>query len=83
MLPERRASEGVETTLQVVAAQRVAQATVTGLALCEECGLPLSERQKVALFTAALLELDGLHDELTGILHIERLIADLRNVDRS
>ena len=34
-------SESVESTLQVVAAQRVAQATVTGFALCEECGLPL------------------------------------------
>jgi hypothetical protein len=79
VLPERRASESVESTLQVVAAQRVAQATVTGFALCEECGLPLSERQKVAVLTAALLELDGLHEELTGVLHVERLIADLRS----
>ena len=79
MLPERRANESVESTLQVVAAQRVAQATVTGFALCEECGLPLSERQKVAVLTAALLELDGLHEELTGVLHVERLIADLRS----
>jgi hypothetical protein len=76
-MPERRTSEGVESTLQVVAAQRVAQATVTGFALCEECGLPLSERQKVAFLTAAVLELDGLHQELTGVLHVERLIADL------
>jgi len=79
VLPQRRASEGLESTLQVVAAQRVAQATVTGFALCEECGLPLSERQKVAVLTAALLELDGLHEELTGVLHVERLIADLRS----
>lgn len=79
MLPDRRVSESVESTLQVVAAQRVAQATVTGFALCEECGLPLSERQKVAVLTAALLEVDGLHEELTGILHVERLIADLRS----
>jgi hypothetical protein len=79
VLPQRRASESLESTLQVVAAQRVAQATVTGFALCEECGLPLSERQKVAVLTAALLELDGLHEELTGVLHVERLIADLRS----
>lgn len=79
VLPERRASESLESTLQVVTAQRVAQATVTGFALCEECGLPLSERQKVAVLTAALLELDGLHEELTGVLHVERLIADLRS----
>ena len=77
MLSERRTSAGVESTLQVVAAQRVAQATVTGFAFCEECGLPLSERQKVAFLTAAVLELDGLHEELMGVLHVERLIADL------
>ena len=79
VLSERRASESVESTLQVVAAQRIAQATVTGFALCDECGLPLSERQKVAVLTAALLELDGLHEELRGVLHVERLIADLRS----
>ena len=73
----------MESTLQVVAAQRIAQATVTGFSFCEECGLPLSDRQKVAFLTAAMLELDGLHDELTGVLHVERLIAELRDVDRS
>jgi hypothetical protein len=77
VLPERRTNEGAESTLQVVAAQRVAQTAVTGFALCEECGLPLSERQKVAFLTAALLELDGLRDEVVGVLHVERLIADL------
>jgi hypothetical protein len=74
---ERRTSDGVESTLQVVAAQRVAQATVTGFALCDECGLPLSERQKVAVVTAALLAIDGLHEEVTGVIHVERLIAEL------
>ena len=83
MLPERRATEGMEATLHVVAAQRVAQATVTGFGFCEECGHPLTERQKVALLTAAVLELDGLHDEVEGVVHVERLISELRGLDRS
>ena len=83
MRPERRVTEGVESTLQVVTAQRMAQATVTGFSFCEECGHPLTERQKVALLTAAMLELDGLHEEVQGVVHVERLIAELRGVDRS
>ena len=59
-------TEGVESTLQVVTAQRIAQATVTGFGFCEECGHPLTERQKVALLTAAMLEVDGLHEEVRG-----------------
>lgn len=82
MLPERRTTEGVEATLQIVAAQRVAQATVTGFGFCEECGHPLTDRQKVALLTAAMLELDGMRDEVDGVVHVERLIAELR-IDRS
>jgi len=82
MLPERRTTEGVEATLQIVAAQRVAQATVTGFGFCEECGHPLTDRQKVALLTAAMLELDGMRDEVDGVVHVERLISELR-IDRS
>ena len=83
MRPKRRVTEGVEATLQVVMAQRMAQATVTGFCLCEECGDPLTERQKVALLTAAMLELDGLHEEVEGVVHVELLIAELRGLDRS
>lgn len=83
MRPERRVTEGVESTLQVVTAQRMAQATVTGFGFCEECGHALTERQKVALLTAAMLELDGLHEEVQGVVHVERLIAELRGIDRS
>ena len=83
MRPERNVTEGVESTLHVVAAQRMAQATVTGFSFCEECGHPLTERQKVALLTAAMLELDGLHEEVQGVVHVERLIAELRGLDRS
>lgn len=82
MRPERPATEGVEATLQIVAAQRVAQATVTGFGFCEECGHPLTDRQKVALLTACMLELDGLRDEVAGVAHVERLISELRGIDR-
>jgi hypothetical protein len=83
MRPERRVTEGVESTLQVVTAQRMAQATVNGFGFCEECGHPLTERQKVALLTAAMLEVDGLHEEVQGVVHVERLIAELRGIDQS
>lgn len=83
MLPERRTTDGIEDTLQVVVAQRVAQATVTGFGFCDECGHPLTDRQKVALLTAAMLELDGMRDEVDGVMHVERLISELRGIDRS
>ena len=83
MLPERRTTEGVEATLHVVAAQRMAQATVTGFGFCEEGGHPLTERQKVALLTAAMLELDGLHEEVECVVRVERLVSELRGLDRS
>jgi len=73
----------VEETLYVVAAQRVARATVTGFGLCEESGHPLSDGQKVSLLTAAMLELDGMRDEIEGVVRVERLIAELRGLDRS
>lgn len=83
MLPAPKTPDGVGATIHVVAAQRVAQVAVTGFSFCEECGHPLTERQKVALLTAAILELDGLNDEVAGVVHVEQLIADLRGIDRS
>jgi hypothetical protein len=67
--------------VQVVAVQRIAQATLTGFGLCEDCGLGLNERQKVALLTGAMLELGGLREELEGVLQVERLIAALEGSD--
>jgi hypothetical protein len=83
MPPERTTTEGVEATLHVVAAQRVARSTVTGFGLCEESGHPLSDGQKVSLLTAAMLELEGMRDEIDGVVRVERLIAELRGFDRS
>jgi hypothetical protein len=74
---ERRAQESAGSTLQVVATQRIARATVTGFNLCEESGVALADSQKVALLTAAMLEVDGLRDELDCIRHVERLIEGL------
>jgi hypothetical protein len=83
VVPERRTTDGIEATIHVVAAQRVAQAAVTGFGFCEEGGHPLTERQKVALLTAAMLELDGLHEEVEGVVRVERLVSELRGLDRS
>ena len=76
-------TEGVESTVHVVASQRLAQAAVSGFAFCDECGQPLTERQKVALLTAAMLEIDGLREEVEGVVHVERLIDELRGLDQS
>ncbi len=50
---------------------------MTGFNLCEESGVALCDTQKVALLTAAMLEVDGLRDELDCIRHVERLIEGL------
>jgi hypothetical protein len=64
-------------TMQVVVAERVARLVVAGCGLCEESGVPLTERQKVAFLTAIVLELDGMRDELAGLRRVERLLAEL------
>jgi len=37
----------------------------------------------VALLTAAMLELDGLHEEVECVVRVERLVSELRGLDRS
>jgi len=70
-MPERRTSEGVESTLQVVAAQRVAQATVTGFAFCEECG---SGGVRAAPAPAILRSADAIvHATTRGLWEVGRL----------
>jgi hypothetical protein len=65
-------------TMQTVAAQRIASLLVLGFGLCEEAHVPLSERQRIALLTAALLEFDGVRAEIEGLLQIERLLSEFR-----
>ena len=57
------ALEGFASTAQVAGAERVARALTVGFALCDEAGFPLSERQRISMFTAALLGFDGFHAE--------------------
>jgi hypothetical protein len=68
-------------TVQVVAADRLARALVSGFALCEEAGVPLVDRQKVALFMGALLEFDGVEAEAEGLQQIERVLSEFRGSD--
>jgi hypothetical protein len=65
-------------TLQAVAAQRIAGLLILGFGLCEEGRVPLSDRQKIAMLTSALLEFDGIQAEVHGLLQIERLLAEFR-----
>ena len=64
-------------TIQVLVAERVARLVVGSFGVCEECGVPLAERQKVAQLTAALLEFDGVHEEFAGLRRVERLLSEL------
>jgi hypothetical protein len=63
--------------MHVVAAERMARLVVGAIELCEECAVPLSERQKIALLTVALLESDGVREEVAGLERVERLLAEL------
>jgi hypothetical protein len=70
-------SEGAVSTAQVCGAGRVARLLVVGFGLCEEEGFPLSERQQIALLTAAFLSFDGFEHETRDMLDAERLLAAL------
>ena len=69
-------------TVHVVAAGRIARLVIASFGLCEDCGFPLLERQKIALITSALLEFDGVQQELEGLQRVEHLLEELRASDR-
>jgi hypothetical protein len=71
----------VPETVHVVVADRLARAVVATFGLCEDCGAPLAERQKIALCTAALLEFDGVQAEIDGLRRVERLLDGIRDTD--
>jgi hypothetical protein len=82
MQPEHRnRPSSFASTLEVRVAERVAGILMTGFDCCDEDGVPLTERQKVALVTAALLGFDGVQVELQGMRGVERLLAELRSPD--
>ena len=69
-------------TVHVVAAGRIARLVIASFGLCHDCGFPLLERQKIALLTSALLEFDGLQQELEGLQRVEHLLEELRAAGR-
>lgn len=72
-----QALEGFASTAQVAGAERVARALTVGFALCDEAGFPLSERQQISMFTAALLGFDGFQAETEGLLNVEHFLTGL------
>ena len=64
-------------TMHVVAADRVVRLVLSSFALCEESGVPLLQRQRITLLTTALLEFDGVREEMAGFRRVERLLATL------
>ena len=75
------ALEGFASTAQVAGAERVARALTVGFALCDEAGFPLSERQRISMFTAALLAFDGFQAETEGLMNVEQFLAGLTQRD--
>jgi hypothetical protein len=71
------ASEGPASTAQVAAAKRAARMLAVGFGLCEEEGFPLSERQQIALLTAAFLSFDGFEHETRDLFDVERVLGAL------
>jgi|RhiMetStandDraft_4_1073278.scaffolds.fasta_scaffold920708_2 hypothetical protein len=64
------------TTAQVATALRIARMIVTSIGVAADSEAPLSDNQKIAMITAALIEFDGFRDELGTLLALDRLIAD-------
>jgi hypothetical protein len=69
----------VSLTGQVTAAKRLASTLVCSFELCQDEGEPLSDRQQIAILTAALLEFDGIAEELDSVLALEQLFTLLRS----
>jgi hypothetical protein len=67
--------EHAAASAQVAAAVRLARIIVAAGTVCADSGAPLSDRQKVSLLTAALLEFDGNKAEVHGVLGLEELLA--------
>ena len=74
---DERSPEGLVSTAQVGSARRLARMLTVGFGFCEEDGFPLSERQQIAMLTAALLAFDGFQLETRGMFDVERLLGKL------
>jgi hypothetical protein len=73
----QQSSEGAASTAQVGGAKRVARLLTAGFGFCEEEGFPLSERQQIALLTAAFLSFDGFEHETRDLIDVERMLGAL------
>jgi hypothetical protein len=62
---------------KLFAAERMARAYVSGVALCEEAGRPLTGLQQIELMKAALLEFEGIEEALNARFQVERLLNQL------
>ena len=67
----------IVTMAQLAAADTLARATLSSVSLCEAARLPLSELQKIEIIKAGLVEFDGFHAQVAGLLEVERLLQDL------
>jgi hypothetical protein len=74
--------ERVTSIAQVGAARELARTLTVGFGICDEEGFPLSERQMIALLTAALLGFDELRVETHEALTTDRALSEALGAHR-
>jgi hypothetical protein len=62
---------------RVATAERLARAIVLAFEACDEGGVPLSQIQRISVIEAALLEFDGLDDDLRSQATVGELLRAL------
>jgi len=61
----------------VATAERLARAIVLAFEACDESGVPLSQVQRISVIEAALLEFDGLDEDLRSQASVGELLRAL------
>ena len=62
---------------RVATAERLARAIVLAFEACDEAGVPLSQVQRISVIEAALLEFDGLDEDLRSQANVRELLRAL------
>jgi hypothetical protein len=62
---------------RVATAERLARAIVLAFEACDEGGVPLSQIQRISVIEAALLEFDGLDEDLRSQASVGELLRAL------
>ena len=62
---------------RIATAERLARAIVLAFEACDEGGVPLSQIQRISVIEAALLEFDGLDDDLRSQASVGQLLRAL------